>query len=787
MPPEMASGDMVDSRADLYSLGATFYHLLSGRPPFESSSFAVLIAKHISEEPQPLSKVAPHVDPRLCVITDRLLRKDPAARYRSAEDLLDALEVLGELRSSVRATEGAPEAASAEASTPTLAPAPPPRRLALPPARSSGRRPRSGALTWVAAAGIAVVLIALGVGSWMRTRFRAPTGSAVEQPRDAVPAKLPGKAPPTRAASWRVYGEWPFDAAEAKRRQEEAARVLGVTVERDLDLGNGVKMTLVLIPAGEFLMGSPSTTSPEQLQRAYGGRLEWSQREFPQHRVTISRPFWLGKTEVTQTQWEAVMGNNPSKFKGTPQNPVEQVSWQDCQAFMQKLSAKFWKTFRLPTEAEWEYACRAGTATQLYCGDSQAALKQHAWFGGNSGGTTHPVGEARPNGWGLHDMYGNVWEWCDDWFGTYGEAPQVDPKGPGAGGARVIRGGCCNYGPWDCRSAYRLMTFPADRRYTLGCRVRVAPGHRPGSEAPAPTLPGGPQEWVSLFDGKTLDGWKVADEGDFAKHGRVEVDGGRIVLASGAPPTGIASTLSVPTADYELSFEAMRAKGSGWFAAVAFPMGGQNALWAIGRSKTSCGLAQVDNRTDTDPANPTHRQFPFENGRWYRFRLRVERERVQAWVDDNGVVDLSRRGHRFWLWDSFAPLKPLGFLCWDDTEARLRNIRLRRLGPEEGESTEKKPEHPATELKLGDWVPLFDGKTLGGWRVAEEGWFARHGDVRVDAGRIVLKPGGLARASCSRATCRRWTTRSARTPCVLQVLRRSAVLCSRSTLPRAGS
>ncbi|NQT14666.1 MAG: formylglycine-generating enzyme family protein, partial [Planctomycetes bacterium] len=171
--------------------------------------------------------------------------------------------------------------------------------------------------------------------------------------------RLEAKSAPRAVLS--EAGKWPFDEKEARRRQLATARALGVKVERKLDLGGGVTMAFVLIPAGEFMMGSPPTTSPKQLQKTYGGEVEWWQREFPQHRVKITKPFWLGKTEVTQAQWEAVMGGNPSKFKPRPRNPVEQVNWNDCQGFLQKVSVKFKKPFRLPTEAEWEYACRAGT------------------------------------------------------------------------------------------------------------------------------------------------------------------------------------------------------------------------------------------------------------------------------------------------------------------------------------------------------------------------------------------------------------------------------------------
>ena len=243
-------------------------------------------------------------------------------------------------------------------------------------------------------------------------------------------------------------------AAEARRRQKVAAEALGVDIEQVTEIAKDVKITLVLIPAGEFLMGSPPTTSPEQLDKAFGGGAHAFRPEFPQHRVKISKPFWLGKTEVTQAQWKAVMGSNPSEFKGKPQNPVEDMSWDDCQGFLQELSAKLKAPFRLPTEAQWEYACRAGSATEFYFGDSQADLPHYAWFKGNSGYTTHPVGQKKPNAWGLHDMVGNVWEWCEDGYAEYGRVPQVDPKTNGLGWL-VLRGGSWNDIPGSWRSAFR--------------------------------------------------------------------------------------------------------------------------------------------------------------------------------------------------------------------------------------------------------------------------------------------------------------------------------------------
>jgi formylglycine-generating enzyme required for sulfatase activity len=220
---------------------------------------------------------------------------------------------------------------------------------------------------------------------------------------------------------------------------------LGVPVERQFDLGSGVKMAMVLIPPGEFMMGSNKD-----------GRAK------PVHRVHITKAFYLGKYEVTQSQYAAITGTNPSKFKGS-QHPVERVSWDDALAFCDKLG----NDFRLPTEAEWEYACRAGTA-----GDHAGTLKDMAWYDVNSSRQTHEVGRKRPNAWGLYDMHGNVWEWCGDWYGDYATGDVTDPTGATTGSGRVYRGGCwADPPPGSCSSALRPWPSPGGRRYYLGFRL----------------------------------------------------------------------------------------------------------------------------------------------------------------------------------------------------------------------------------------------------------------------------------------------------------------------------
>ncbi|MGB8953325.1 MAG: formylglycine-generating enzyme family protein [Candidatus Aminicenantales bacterium] len=215
-----------------------------------------------------------------------------------------------------------------------------------------------------------------------------------------------------------------------------------------VDLGGGAKMEFVLIPAGSFLMGSNE------------GRPE----ERPTHKVKITKPFYMGKYEVTQEQWQVLMGEDSSTFE-RPKNPVS-ISWDDCINFLSKLQAKVsGMKASLPTEAQWEYACRAGGKGKYHYGNDEAELGFYAWFYANSEDTMHPAGEKKPNAWGLYDMYGNLWEWCADWYGEsyYNYSPKQDPKGPDLGEFRVMRGGSFGNKADVCRSATRAFHYPTQR------------------------------------------------------------------------------------------------------------------------------------------------------------------------------------------------------------------------------------------------------------------------------------------------------------------------------------
>ena len=230
--------------------------------------------------------------------------------------------------------------------------------------------------------------------------------------------------------------------------------------ELTIDLGGGVTMEFVLIHPGSFTMGSDN---------------DRQESANPAHKVTLTKPFYLGKYEVTQEQWEKVAGTNPSFFKGA-KHPVETVSWNDCQSFVTKLNEKVpGQTFRLPTEAEWEYACRAGNEGDYCYGDHVGVLDEYAWYGNSPDGnsTTHPVGEKKPNAWGLHDVHGNVYEWCADWYAEYPATAVTDPPGPPSGLFRVIRGGSWFSCDRFCRAADRYGYRPSNAGSRFGVRLAI--------------------------------------------------------------------------------------------------------------------------------------------------------------------------------------------------------------------------------------------------------------------------------------------------------------------------
>jgi formylglycine-generating enzyme required for sulfatase activity/serine/threonine protein kinase len=403
----------------------------------------------------------------------------------------------------------------------------------------------------------------LGFRAVCEIRLKAESGTSQtgSRPTAASPFispdgnwKLPPGAPPAAVA--------PFDAPKARAHQEAWAKYLGVPVE----ISNSIGMKLVLIPPGEFDMGS--TPEEQAWAREEGkkdsGRPLWYfdrlANEGPRHRVRITKPFLLGMYHTTQAEYQRVMGVNPSAFCPEPINasalnppladqgkadreqcgnkaagvdtsrrPVETVSWEDAMEFCRRLSAMpaeraARRVYRLPTEAEWEYACRAGTTTRWSCGDEEARVLEHGWFSKNSDFTTHPVGQKKPSVWGLCDMHGNVWQWCADWFGQdyYRESPANDPAGAAAGSARVLRGGDHHFLPSLSRSAYRYSLQPAFRGHLFGFRVvcEIASKQQPTPPAPTTDSPNAPPPAIAPFDEKKAKSHQAA----WAKHLGVPVE-----------------------------------------------------------------------------------------------------------------------------------------------------------------------------------------------------------------------------------------------------------------------
>ena len=253
--------------------------------------------------------------------------------------------------------------------------------------------------------------------------------------------------------------------------------------EEVIDLGEGVKLDMVLIPSGKFMMGL-TNKELEDIKVEFQEELKKDGKEQlldavdlimsiqgKQHEVTLTKPFYMGKHEVTQEQWEALMGKNPSTTKGA-KLPVTNVSWEDCQEFIKKLNAKTDGGYRLPTEAEWDYACRAGTTTAYSFGDK--ITPKDANYLDSKIGKPVAVGSYKPNAFGLFDMHGNVWEWCEDWHGEYPFAV-TDPKGPATGNRRVIRGGSSGYYGSFARSSNRYYSLPTNRGSLGGFRLARTP------------------------------------------------------------------------------------------------------------------------------------------------------------------------------------------------------------------------------------------------------------------------------------------------------------------------
>ena len=378
-----------------------------------------------------------------------------------------------------------------------MAPAPAPARPVARPRAAPQPRPRT-ATPWTPKRRAVLMVVVLVVLGWVWRELR--------------PA--PFSQPPRVAAQNSSVQSVPLPAA-ATLAGASATALAGAHAGdlRAADLGGGVKLLLCGIPAGTFTMGGSGSDEKK-------------------HEVTLTKPFWLGRTEVTQGQWEAVMGNNPSHFKGKDL-PVEQVSWDDAQEFCKKLNEKSllpagWQ-WALPTEAQWEYACRAGTT-----GDYADSLDDMAWYSANIDSKTHAVATKKANAWGLHDMHGNVWEWCADRYGAYPTGAVTDPTGSNSGSTRVYRGGSwIHVGPY-CRSACRNWFTPDSRSSYIGFRLAAVPAEREPAGAGVPASGAGARdERAALLAGTDAAELAAAKAGD---RRAADLGGGTELILLGVAP-----------------------------------------------------------------------------------------------------------------------------------------------------------------------------------------------------------------------------------------------------------
>ncbi len=441
MSPEAWQGNR-DEQTDLWSASVVFYELLCGKRPFSGRGQHEVMYSICNLEPQPLPEIIPKA---LREFIATALKKETNERYRTAGVMRSELQEIYQdiLRIGEEPTIVVPPPTPEPTPVPEPQPTPPtiivplqPKpQPALPvlqpnPQPSSQPQPElnpdpplvpkpqsmsARRVNRAVVATIVVIVLAVGAGVWGVVKLKSGNPDA---PTVTTPSNISGT---------------------------------NQLKETKTDVG-----TFVQIPEGNFLMGSENGAEGEK----------------PVRKVKISS-FEMGKHEVTQEQWQAVMGNNPSDFKGA-NHPVEQVSWNDVQEFIKKLNAKKdGYSYRLPTEAEWEYACRAGTK-----GDYAGNLDEMSWYDKNSGSKTHSVGEKKANAWGLYDMHGNVWEWCSDWYDEnyYKQSPNANPSGPSTGSLRVLRGGGWSFDARELRSAIRYRFAPGFRDFYLGFRlVRTYP------------------------------------------------------------------------------------------------------------------------------------------------------------------------------------------------------------------------------------------------------------------------------------------------------------------------
>ena len=473
MSPEQGfSSRDVDARADIYSLGATLFYLLTGKFMYAgNSAFAKLLAHRESPIPS-LCSARPGIPIELGNLFTKMVAKNAVDRFQSMAEVILALSSLGNQdvktthfdRSSIVETliDGAAvtmavkEVNILSAKEPVKEPITPDVVLKPSLIKSTIQKLYKPKAVVVAVAILVITLVFVF--------FVLIKPNLNEESDDQREVVLRLKQEDDKAKQ--------LEVVRLKEEKEAKAKQDKIDLE---DSSREIELDLVLIPVGKFMMGDPGKD----------------------HEVLITKSFFMGRHEVTQEQWKKVMGNNPSAKTKGPTLPVTDVSWNDCQEFIRRLNDKTNGGYRLPTEAEWEYACRAKTTTKYFYGD--IITKSDANYGGAAGAVIKQVGSYKPNAFGLYDMHGNVWEWCNDWYGRYSSDAEINPVGPLSGTTRVLRGGSFNDSDAYFRSSYRIYVAPGHRPFDSGLRLARTNLSAVGSTTPKVVIPAATKLLVAPF------------------------------------------------------------------------------------------------------------------------------------------------------------------------------------------------------------------------------------------------------------------------------------------------
>ena len=477
MSPEQGfSSRDVDARADIYSLGATLFYLLTGKFMYAgNSAFAKLLAHRESPIPS-LCSARPGIPIELGNLFTKMVAKNAVDRFQSMAEVILALSSLGNQdvktthfdRSSIVETliDGAAVTMAVKEVNILSAKEPVKEPVKEPITPDVVLKPSliKSTIQKLYKPKAVVVAVAILVITLVFVFFVLIKPNLNEESDDQREVVLRLKQEDDKAKQ--------LEVVRLKEEKEAKAKQDKIDLE---DSSREIELDLVLIPVGKFMMGDPGKD----------------------HEVLITKSFFMGRHEVTQEQWKKVMGNNPSAKTKGPTLPVTDVSWNDCQEFIRRLNDKTNGGYRLPTEAEWEYACRAKTTTKYFYGD--IITKSDANYGGAAGAVIKQVGSYKPNAFGLYDMHGNVWEWCNDWYGRYSSDAEINPVGPLSGTTRVLRGGSFNDSDAYFRSSYRIYVAPGHRPFDSGLRLARTNLSAVGSTTPKVVIPAATKLLVAPF------------------------------------------------------------------------------------------------------------------------------------------------------------------------------------------------------------------------------------------------------------------------------------------------